>query len=51
MYYAEVFEYNKQRIYYVGDMVIYKKVYCICLSTPKGVNYVTGDWDYQYWGI
>ena len=51
MYYAEVFEYNEQKIYYVGDMVIYKKAYYVCQSTLENKNYVTGKWDYKYWDI
>lgn len=51
MYYAEVFEYNSQKIYYIGDMVIYKSAYYVCSSTIDGKNYVTGKWDYKYWTI
>ena len=51
MYYAEVFEYNPQRIYNVGDMVIYKRAYYICQSTPTGKDYVTGEWDKNYWSL
>lgn len=51
MYYADIYEYNPQKIYNIGDMVIYTKNYYICQTTPEGKDYVTGEWDYQYWEL
>lgn len=51
MYYAEVYEYNPNKIYYIGDMTIYKNSYFVCQSTIKDKNYVTGEWDYKYWSV